>query len=316
MLDDQGQRRTRSPRPRASARSRRTSRTQLFTAEIPKDVRSADDRRLRLAQDKVDAYCDALTTAAEPLAEKSLDAYGVCLVEVDGARLVQRLVEAVRARARPDQAGRLPDGVRAARRARTRWRRSSPSSRPRSSTNRARKGEHHAYPHHALYSRPRRCSLALRWRARRTRRSARAGDVAASAAAADATTSPSPAKAAAEARSLEGREEGLPGRARVLPQNDKGGWNESACRGAADKFASVAREHSNLVEAQFMVGPRRTSAATSIEDAEQAYQAATHMKGDPTKIAMALSNLGEIYYKRRQDRRREAVLGQRDQGER
>ena len=35
---------------------------------------------------------------------------------------------------------------------------------------------------------------------------------------------------------------------------DKGGnWNESACRGAADKFAAVAREH-NLVEAQFMVG--------------------------------------------------------------
>jgi hypothetical protein len=32
-----------------------------------------------LAQDKVDAYCDALTTAAEPLAEQSLKAYGVCL---------------------------------------------------------------------------------------------------------------------------------------------------------------------------------------------------------------------------------------------
>ena len=32
-----------------------------------------------LAQDKVDAYCDALTTAAEPLAEKSLKAYDVCL---------------------------------------------------------------------------------------------------------------------------------------------------------------------------------------------------------------------------------------------
>jgi len=32
-----------------------------------------------LAQDKVDAYCDALTTAAEPLADESLKAYGVCL---------------------------------------------------------------------------------------------------------------------------------------------------------------------------------------------------------------------------------------------
>ena len=32
-----------------------------------------------MTQDKVDAYCDALTTAAEPLAEKSLTAYGACL---------------------------------------------------------------------------------------------------------------------------------------------------------------------------------------------------------------------------------------------
>ena len=32
-----------------------------------------------LAQDKVDAYCDALTTAAEPLAAKSLEAFGACL---------------------------------------------------------------------------------------------------------------------------------------------------------------------------------------------------------------------------------------------
>jgi len=53
---------------------------QLFTAEIPKDVRQPmiiDG--YDVAQDKVDAYCDALTTAAEPLAEKSLTAYGVCL---------------------------------------------------------------------------------------------------------------------------------------------------------------------------------------------------------------------------------------------
>jgi hypothetical protein len=53
---------------------------QLFTAEIPEEVR----RPLIIdgydvAQDKVDAYCDALTTVAEPLAAKSLVAYGVCL---------------------------------------------------------------------------------------------------------------------------------------------------------------------------------------------------------------------------------------------
>ncbi len=53
---------------------------QLFTAEIPKDVRASKIiDGYDIAQDKVDAYCDALTTAAEPLAEKSLAAYSVCL---------------------------------------------------------------------------------------------------------------------------------------------------------------------------------------------------------------------------------------------
>lgn len=80
--------------------------------------------------------------------------------------------------------------------------------------------------------------------------------------------------------------------------NDKGNWNESGCRGAADKFASVAREH-NLVEAQFMVGLSLQRCGLD-KDAESAYQQASHMKGDPAKIAMALSNLGEIYWKRGQ----------------
>jgi tetratricopeptide (TPR) repeat protein len=53
---------------------------QLFTAEIPAEVRKPlIIEGYDVAQDKVDAYCDALTTAAEPLAEKSLAAYGVCL---------------------------------------------------------------------------------------------------------------------------------------------------------------------------------------------------------------------------------------------
>jgi hypothetical protein len=52
----------------------------LFTAEIPEDVRRSQMiEGYDIAQDKVDAYCDALTTAAEPLAEKSLAAYGICL---------------------------------------------------------------------------------------------------------------------------------------------------------------------------------------------------------------------------------------------
>src|SRR5262249_6022729 len=53
---------------------------QLFTAEIPAEVRKTQMiEGYDLAQDKVDAYCDALTTAAEPLADKSLAAYGTCL---------------------------------------------------------------------------------------------------------------------------------------------------------------------------------------------------------------------------------------------
>jgi tetratricopeptide (TPR) repeat protein len=53
---------------------------QLFTAEIPQEVRKSQIiEGYDIAQDKVDAYCDALTTAAEPLADRSLQAYGVCL---------------------------------------------------------------------------------------------------------------------------------------------------------------------------------------------------------------------------------------------
>src|SRR5204863_173167 len=53
---------------------------QLFTAEIPAEVRKSQIiDGYDIAQDKVDAYCDALTTAAEPLADQSLAAYGVCL---------------------------------------------------------------------------------------------------------------------------------------------------------------------------------------------------------------------------------------------
>ena len=80
-----------------------------------------------------------------------------------------------------------------------------------------------------------------------------------------------------------------------MTQDKAGNWNESACRGAADKFQSVAREH-NLVEAQFMVGLSFQRCGLD-KDAEGAYQSASHMKGDPAKVAMALSNLGQIYYK-------------------
>jgi len=78
-------------------------------------------------------------------------------------------------------------------------------------------------------------------------------------------------------------------------QNDKGGWNESACRSAADRFAAVAREH-KIVAAQFMVG-LSFHRCNLVGDAEKAYQDASRMQGDPVRQAMALSNLGEIYYK-------------------
>jgi len=78
--------------------------------------------------------------------------------------------------------------------------------------------------------------------------------------------------------------------------NDKGAWNESTCRQAASNFEAVAREHTDLVEAQFMAGLSYQRCKLD-KEAETAYQAATRMKGDPTKIAMAMSNLGEIYYR-------------------
>jgi len=78
--------------------------------------------------------------------------------------------------------------------------------------------------------------------------------------------------------------------------NDKSGWNESACRGSADKFSAIARTQSDLVEAQFMAGLSFERCGL-YNDAEQAYQAATHMKGDPAKIALAVSSLGEIYFR-------------------
>ncbi len=75
--------------------------------------------------------------------------------------------------------------------------------------------------------------------------------------------------------------------------NDKGGsWNESACRGSADKFASVVRSHPDLIEAQFMVG-LSYHRCNLLSDAEHAYQAAIRLK--PNHGA-SLSNLGEIAY--------------------
>jgi Tfp pilus assembly protein PilF len=84
------------------------------------------------------------------------------------------------------------------------------------------------------------------------------------------------------------------GAAEFFASNEKGGtWNESSCKSAADKFGSVARQHPELVEAQYMVGLsyHRCNLAA---DAERAYQAALKIK--PNHGA-SLSNLGELYYR-------------------
>jgi tetratricopeptide (TPR) repeat protein len=47
---------------------------QLFTAEIPKNVRTGE-----FADEKVEAFCDRMTEVAEPLEKTSLEAYGICL---------------------------------------------------------------------------------------------------------------------------------------------------------------------------------------------------------------------------------------------
>ena len=78
--------------------------------------------------------------------------------------------------------------------------------------------------------------------------------------------------------------------------DDKHSWNDSACRDAADKFESVARAHGDLVEAEFMVGLSYERCGM-YKDAERAYTAASQMKGNPEKIAMAVSSLGSLYYR-------------------
>lgn len=85
-------------------------------------------------------------------------------------------------------------------------------------------------------------------------------------------------------------------------QDKNGKWDDSACRSSAEKFQAVVREHSELVAAQFMVG-LSYQRCNLLDDATKAYQAATNMKsanGDATKQAMAMSNLGTIFYKKGQ----------------
>ncbi len=71
------------------------------------------------------------------------------------------------------------------------------------------------------------------------------------------------------------------------------GWNDSTCRQSADRFATVVRAHSEVVEAQFMVGLSFHRCGL-MNDAEKAFQQALKMK--PNHGA-SLSSLGEIYFR-------------------
>ena len=71
------------------------------------------------------------------------------------------------------------------------------------------------------------------------------------------------------------------------------GWNDATCRQSADRFAAVVRAHSDVVEAQYMVG-LSYHRCSLFDDAERAYQAAIRMKSNH---GASLSNLGEIYYR-------------------
>ena len=71
------------------------------------------------------------------------------------------------------------------------------------------------------------------------------------------------------------------------------GWTESSCRQSAERFGAVVRAHSDVVEAQFMVGLSYHRCGL-VDDAEKAYQQAIRLK--PNHGA-SLSNLGELYYR-------------------
>lgn len=81
--------------------------------------------------------------------------------------------------------------------------------------------------------------------------------------------------------------------AQFFAQTDKGAWSESACRQSAEKFGAVARQHSTLVEAQFMVG-LSFHRCNMLDDAAKAYNQALAMKSNH---GLSLSNLGEINYR-------------------
>jgi tetratricopeptide (TPR) repeat protein len=81
--------------------------------------------------------------------------------------------------------------------------------------------------------------------------------------------------------------------AQFFAATEKTGWSEATCRQSAEKFAAVAREHTDLVEASYMVGLSYHRCGL-MGDAEKAYRGALERKSNH---AQSLSNLGDIYWK-------------------
>jgi Flp pilus assembly protein TadD len=75
-------------------------------------------------------------------------------------------------------------------------------------------------------------------------------------------------------------------------QQSEGGWTSGECSSAAEKFASVADEHSKLVEARYMAGLSYQHCNMS-KQAEKEYRAALKVN---KAHAPSLANLGELYF--------------------
>jgi len=110
----------------------------------------------------------------------------------------------------------------------------------------------------------------------------------------DKSENATPAKGDAKREVSKDAKKDYEGASQFFIATDKAhGWNESTCRQAADKFSQVLHAHSDVVEAQFMIGLSYHRCGM-VDDAEKAYQQAIRMK--PNHGA-SLSNLGELYYR-------------------
>jgi hypothetical protein len=217
-----------------------------------------------IAQDKVDAYCDALTTAAEPLAEKSLTAYGMCLSKStelgwfsEWSKLCERELGQIK-----------PEDYPTASEIRGESNLNSPVvavEPPRSSTERGRRTP----CVHIIFS-----SSSSRARAAVLRQGPTIGPARTARPAVD--RQPRRRRRARQGRRREASKVSptrrrTTRRASSLQEQRQGRLERGACKSAADKFAAVVRAHSRSDAAQFMVGLSYQRCDMNAE-AEAAYQ--------------------------------------------